>query len=587
MSGQPLQNPLDADKFRREYLNQLKLRAELDDVNLQANKVYKRTGQKNEIQDYRTADEKLADKEGLKRKVRSELQQIMSPQIASEVIVRTNDRDMAFLAQNLEAMIPPLKKMYSVGITEATQFLDFFTRYAERLARTGGVELGLQQSTGQDILLGVQTILQEAVSVEQLREIARMIRDTDLLRARDKQEFQANINVVAEGLQVIRGDISDVMSNVSRFDANVIGDLQSSVDRMTNQLPTKTQVADILNRINFLARAKDVEGVSGKLEELREIITQDDAFGLELRQIRSMLGELIQERAPRTIYKSLVEVERLDDASLKVYISDINKVIKEAGMQRVFGKSAGELRRLPVPEKREELRRADDALRTVLREELEIADADIGDETPKSGGAKEVAGRGIRGCGQTPCSCGVIQGTGLVRSRAYTPKPTDVDESSGVAPSPKYVKLGRYLIHKGKMADDIVSIRRPSGTFVGDFPSQRVSQNLGKVFRSIIGGGVPSFNDLNSLNEEERVYLHKLAKSARIDDKLDIPAPKMEENEKDVRRFEILKGQIMAGQDNREMIKEFKLLLLKLSKKGLIPKGQVKDLLVDLASMGF
>jgi len=576
MSGQPLQNPLDADKFRREYMNQLKLRVELDDANLQANKVYKRTGQKNEIQDYRTADEKLADKEGLKRKVRSELQQIMSPQIASEVIVRTNDRDMVFLAQNLEAMIPPLKKMYSVGITEATQFLDFFTRYAERLARTGGVELGLQQSTGQDILLGVQTILREAVSVEQLREIARMIRDTNLMRARDKEEFQASIDVVAEGLQVIRGDISDVMANVSGFDANVIGDLQTSVDRMTNQLPTKAQVAEILNRINVLMRARDADGVAGKLEELREIITQDDGFGLELQQIRSMLGELVEEKGPRSVYKSLTEVEGLPDDSLKVYIRDIGRVIQPAGMQIVFGMTQGALIKLPINAKKDALRDADARLRAELRERLE-----------ESGGGREVAGKGIGGCGHTPCNCGVIQGTGLVRSRAYTPKPTDIDESSGVAPSPKYVKLGRYLIHKGKMADDIVSIRRPSGTFVGDFPSQRVSQNLGKVFRSIIGGGVPAFNDLNSLNEEERVYLHKLAKSARIDDKLDIPAPKMEENDKEVRRFEILKGQIMAGQDNREMVKEFKLLLLKLSKKGLVPKGQVKDLLVDLASMGF
>jgi hypothetical protein len=132
-----------------------------------------------------------------------------------------------------------------------------------------------------------------------------------------------------------------------------------------------------------------------------------------------------------------------------------------------------------------------------------------------------------------------------------------------------------------------VSIRRPSGTFVVDFPSQRVSKNLGKVFRSIIGGGSPSFDDLNSLNEEERVYLHKLSKSAQIQDKLNIPAPKKDDDDKDIHRYELLKGQIMSGQDNKEMVKEFKILILKLSKKGLLPKGQVKDILIDLATMGF
>jgi hypothetical protein len=230
--------------------------------------------------------------------------------------------------------------------------------------------------------------------------------------------------------------------------------------------------------------------------------------------------------------------------------------------------------RLKVPEKKRLLERADEELALAFgRFERSGTDLRMG----KEGGGK-VEGKGV-------CCGKCMVGGGLVR--AYTPKPTDIDEETGVAPTPKYTKLGRYLIHKGKMNDDIISIRRPSGTFVGDFPSQRVSKNLGKVFRSIVGGGVPTFDELNSLNEEERLYLHKLAKSARIEDKLNIPAPKMEEDEKDIRRFEILKGQIMSGQDNREMIKEFKLLILKLSKKGHIPKGQVKDLLVDLASMGF
>ena len=576
MSGQPLQNPLDADKFRREYLSNLKIRSELDDINLQANKVYKRTGQKNELQDYRTASEKIADREEVKRRVRGELQKVMSSQIASEVISIIDDNDMVFLAQNLETMIPSLKKMYSVGITEADQFLDYFNRYAEKIRRTGGVELGLQQRTGQDILLSLDILNRQAVDRRQIDEITEILENADFIGRRNQERIAGELRMVNLFLNELQGDITEILRNAGAYDPNVIADIQTIVDNISKNLPTRIQVDAILNRIEVLDRAGDRDGIRGKVVELTEIMSQDGSFALEMRQLRDILNRIEgrQDERRRTIYISPEELENKSAANISTYIDALIERIGAVELSSVIGmnpnslKSFGNLR-----ERKQFLRENDEAIRRAL------AQAEAG-----SGGGREIAGVGVKGCGQMPCRC--IVGTGLTR-RAYTPKPDDIDESVGVAPSPKYVKLGRYLIHKGKMADDIVSIRRPSGTFVGDFPSQRVSKNLGKVFRSIIGGGVPTYDDINSLNEEERHYLHKVAKSARIDDKLNIPAPKMEEEEKDVRRFEILKGQIMSGQDNREMVKEFKILLLKLSKKGLVPKGQVKDILVDLASMGF
>ena len=48
-----------------------------------------------------------------------------------------------------------------------------------------------------------------------------------------------------------------------------------------------------------------------------------------------------------------------------------------------------------------------------------------------------------------------------------------------------------------------------------------------------------------------------------------------------------MKGEIMSGNDNVDLIKRFKVLIIKLTNKGLIPKGQSKDILMDLVSMGF
>jgi hypothetical protein len=43
----------------------------------------------------------------------------------------------------------------------------------------------------------------------------------------------------------------------------------------------------------------------------------------------------------------------------------------------------------------------------------------------------------------------------------------------------------------------------------------------------------------------------------------------------------------MSGNDSQELVKEFKLLIMRLNSKGLLPKKQTTDLLCELASLGF
>jgi hypothetical protein len=61
MSGYPLKTAYDATQKRKKYLEELALRARLDNENLQANKLYKRTGAISTPPDTRTTTEKLAD----------------------------------------------------------------------------------------------------------------------------------------------------------------------------------------------------------------------------------------------------------------------------------------------------------------------------------------------------------------------------------------------------------------------------------------------------------------------------------------------------------------------------------------------
>ena len=98
---------------------------------------------------------------------------------------------------------------------------------------------------------------------------------------------------------------------------------------------------------------------------------------------------------------------------------------------------------------------------------------------------------------------------------------------------------------------------------------------------------MPSFASYEGLGDEEKAYLHRLTEISNIENRLKIPAPSKDSEDQEIDRFEILNGEIQAGNDNPKMIKEFKLLIMKLSRKKLLPAGQVKDIIFELTSLGY
>jgi len=68
---------------------------------------------------------------------------------------------------------------------------------------------------------------------------------------------------------------------------------------------------------------------------------------------------------------------------------------------------------------------------------------------------------------------------------------------------------------------------------------------------------------------------------------LQVPSKDKTAEEKLLHKFDTMKGQIIAGNDNKDLIKEFKLLLLKLKQMSKISKDDVNEILMDLAALGY
>jgi hypothetical protein len=203
--------------------------------------------------------------------------------------------------------------------------------------------------------------------------------------------------------------------------------------------------------------------------------------------------------------------------------------------------------------------------------------------TPESG---KKAGKGMcgRGVGR-PATRNYEGSTRPARSDRITYE--DVDWNKGIAVVPRFIPFGRYIINKKRLDDNIVSLKTRAGGYLSNFKSQKVSNKLGKVFRVILGGGIPRYEDIDELTDEEKAYLHKVAKASDILDRINIPTPNKKQEEQEINQFEIMKGEIMSGNDNAELIKKFKILLIKLSKNNILPAREGKDILFELTSMGY
>jgi len=149
---------------------------------------------------------------------------------------------------------------------------------------------------------------------------------------------------------------------------------------------------------------------------------------------------------------------------------------------------------------------------------------------------------------------------------------------------PSYVPFGRYAINKHRLAGDILMLRTPKNGVVLKLPTQKISNKVSKIILTVANKGVPSFEAIGELDNNDKEILHKILQECHITN-ISTPNPSRDKSDDMYRRFVILKGEIVAGNDNKELIKELKRLIIILMGKDLLPKREGTQALVELAML--
>ena len=156
--------------------------------------------------------------------------------------------------------------------------------------------------------------------------------------------------------------------------------------------------------------------------------------------------------------------------------------------------------------------------------------------------------------------------------------------ASGIPKSSSYVPFGRYTVNVYKLNDDILMMKTPKAGAIPNIPTTKISSSLCSIVKTLLNKQIVEFETISKLNDDDKRLLHKVATKSHIH--VSVPSPDKDKQQQEMDRFNILRGEIIAGNDNKGLIKEFKVMLMKFMNNGTIPRRQALDILTDITALG-
>lgn len=158
----------------------------------------------------------------------------------------------------------------------------------------------------------------------------------------------------------------------------------------------------------------------------------------------------------------------------------------------------------------------------------------------------------------------------------------------GIDPMPteRFITFGNYLINKPLLFNqNRLAVKYPSQAQVKDIPSQTISQEFTELLKYIIKNKRVDYKLYNSLSKKETQIFHKLINKARLDQYLGFEGYTNDEEDKQMKRFELLRGEVLAGNNNREVLKELRDLIMNFMATNKLRKTEGNQILYEINSI--
>jgi len=610
--------PSQRSAVREQYLSSLQLQIENDQLNLNANKILKYTGETpTQVTDTRTTEEKFGDMISTRRDVKSFLvaSGYLTPFNSNVFVDKASDGIIQFIYRNKQFILRDyLSKDVSPRIFE-----DFIEAYVKKYQRNAGIEMGIQQaSSGQAPIISNNQLLNRLITQRDLDATLLLVQAV----ADDAQNLpQSIVQTIATTRRLVadlrpRLPTEALLRRVDNLTPAQQSQIRVLLSDYFKDIPAREQLRRKLQELDEAIQRGNIDRQFGVIIQINELIAQritdqqglDEILrGIEGEETFDLDGEAERQEEEEELPEAFAQVGSEEGRNYFNMINpDVEQQIKKSRIKILaFLKHTAlidDLIQLSTGEKLE--RREIDGLKaTQVRNDTnwrelvniyvrdreiiqdDIIDRKYDDQRSTFLTREEEEDRG--GLVDVVVEGGVVDanemtGRGAVKSRKEKFKKKV--EFVGEKPKP-YISFGKFYLNRHKLNDDILQIKGEGGQNT-NFKTRRISPTLKSVLQSLLENKTPDFSLVSKLTDADKNSLHEALKITKYD-KITIDAPSKTAEEKLVNEFDVLRGSILSGNDSPTAIKRFKLLLVKLMNSKRIPRGEANDILFGLAELGY
>jgi len=564
--GIPCKTQADINKAKANYLISLNEQIDINRKNFDLNRQYTNSGTlpaSTQMQDTRTTTEKLEDFELLKQSIVKDLSVVAEPSFAYAIVdgiqnspLNIDGKLIRFMAQNAPQIADQLSKKYKFGIAGDQNDVALLVQFINTIFT--------------DTKANMQSVVDYAKSTTNITNTK-----SNVLAVNDIDAIIMNLTDMIKRLRIISTNAYKIPI-ISEQSIQKINKLTRDFIYIKKLLPSQQVLNKMIETIemlpvNSIDNDTDLAAVFSILENLPKpniIFTQLDILNKEINTKYHTPNERVIRECIDNIYSYISPLYEPSNLEILVAYYDRFLAENEEAVKRAQITSNNQLI--------EDIKQANDLEREAQHAQKVYV---INPQT------EPVNVRTI-----VPPPTVEAEGYGIRKRRVGRPKGSGIckpKEKIQLEKPQVYSKFGVLEINNKLLGSGIVKVRRNTKSSINDIPAKRVSSNLQNIFKSIVGGGIPKFEDLTKLDNDEKNYLNRIINKSDLQSKLSIPAPSKDQEEKDIHAFEVMKGEIMSGNDSKEMIKKFKFLTLKLMNQGLLPKTDVLALMENLTLLGY
>lgn len=159
--------------------------------------------------------------------------------------------------------------------------------------------------------------------------------------------------------------------------------------------------------------------------------------------------------------------------------------------------------------------------------------------------------------------------------------------TSSTRSSTSFLPFGKYAVSSSQLDRSKLALKTQKNNAVRKYPLKGISKALATVVRHI--GNGKAF-DVSSLDDTDKEFLYDLVDYAEVE----VNLPKIKGGgagvpceDKDLHRFQVLKGTVLAGNNSKEVVDELKTLIVRMMNEDRIGRKEGQTILTDLVSLGF